>query len=125
MMVALLVPLAEPLSTQQRSTEGDEWLRWRRDARETYYMGYIFGLLKGYEEGCRQAGPEYRCTRPELDFTKGSDYFVTEITNFYKRYPNDRDIAPHEVLEQLAKGLTLEEIHEYPFWGRQRRDENR
>jgi hypothetical protein len=44
---------------------------------------------------------------------------VKSITDFYTRYPEDRDIYIREVIEQLRKGLTLEQIHNYPFWRHQ------
>jgi hypothetical protein len=49
----------------------------------------------------------------------GSDYFIKEMTEFYKQYPQDRNLYLDEVLEQLAKGLTIEQIHNYPFFRRE------
>jgi hypothetical protein len=51
----------------------------------------------------------------EVDTAK----MVKSITDFYTWHPEDRDIYIREVTEQLRKGLTLEQIHSYPFWRHQ------
>jgi len=59
--------------------------------------------------------PVNQCRHQGPDFSKNTDYFVKTITDFYKRYPEDREIDIGEVLEQLGRGLTLEEVHNHPF----------
>ena len=126
----LLLFSVRSLSGQRVCCQGDWWLKWTHDARETYVLGYTLGYSKGHGDGCQQGtkdwpapvkggiqnDPQRKCTKQEIDFSKGSDYFVKAITDFYKRYPEDRDIYPNEVLEQLGRGLTIEEVHNYPFW---------
>jgi len=126
------------LSGQRVCCEGDWWLKWGPKARETFVFGYTLGYSKGHQDGCQQGtkdwpapikpgienDPERHCLNQEIDFSRGSDYFVKAVTEFYKRYPEDRDIYPNEVLEQLGRGLTIEQIHAYPFWRHQAPKEN-
>jgi len=130
--VALVVWMlaASPLSGQRGWHQGDTWLKWNRDSRENFLFGYISGYSTAYGDVCRQVAAEppeggksgyenlpiNKCLKGQLDFSKGSDYFVKNITDFYTRYPEDRDIYIYEVVEQLANGLTLEKIHNHPFW---------
>jgi hypothetical protein len=99
---------ASPLSGQRGWHQGDTWLKWKHDARETYVLGYFEGLTKGHGDACGQG-------------TKGwvgevnTDQLVRSITDFYTEYPEDRDVYIQEVIEQLGKGLTLEQIHNHPF----------
>lgn len=127
--VALSIIVAEPVSGQRECCEGDRWLKWKPAARETFVFGYALGYGEGHSNGCFQGtkgwpdrakldyenDPRRKCLEQQLDFSKGTDYFVKAITDFYTRYPGDRDIYINEVLEQLGKGLTLEQIHGYPF----------
>jgi len=53
------------------------------------------------------------------DGVVNTERVAKSITDFYKRYPEDRDVSIREVIEQLRKGLTLEQIHTYPFWRHQ------
>jgi hypothetical protein len=117
------------ISGQRVCCEGDRWLEWNTDARESYVFGFTLGYSKGQQDGCRQGTSEWptppkpgiendpgrKCTQQEIDFSRGSDYFTKKITEFYSRYREDRDIYPFEVLEQLGRGLTVEEIHQHPF----------
>lgn len=126
--VLMLGPNQSP--AQRVCCQGDWWLKWSHEARETYVLGYMLGYSKGHADVCQQGTedlpipsqdgienePLHRCSEKEIDFSKGSDYFVKAISDFYTQYPDDRDIYPYEVLEQLGKGLTNEEIHRHPFW---------
>jgi len=105
------------------------WLKWTHDEREGYTFGYALGYSKGYGGGCRQGTKDWpvevkgnvedfplnKCISKELDFSKGSDFLVKAVTDFYTMYPEDRDIYIDEVLDGLGKGLSLKEIHNYPF----------
>jgi hypothetical protein len=127
--IILLVALALPLSAQRLCCQGDWWLKWSQSTREAYVFAYSLGYSEGHADGCNQTTKhlpaairtEYgdaarnKCTDEGLDFTKGSEYFANNITQFYKQYPKDKDIYIEEVLKLLAKGLTIEEIHNYPF----------
>jgi hypothetical protein len=120
---------ATSLSGQRAWHQGDAWMKWSRDSRENFVFGYISGYSTAYGNVCRQMAvepnvkvkPGYEnlpmnvCLQGQLDFSKGTEYFVKNITDFYARYPGDRDIEIYEVVEQLADNLSLEQIHHHPF----------
>jgi hypothetical protein len=119
----------QQISGQRRCCEGEQWLTWNSKARETYVYGYAVGYGHGHRDGCFQGtkgwpekgrlavedDPTAKCLKQQLDFSRGTDYFAQAVTDFYKRYPGDRDLYIDEVLEQLGKGQSLEQIHNYPF----------
>jgi hypothetical protein len=103
---------AKPLMGQRAWLQGDMWLKWSHDARESYVLGYFEGSTADHTQSHEQnSSPQVL----EVDTAQ----MVKSITDFYTRYPEDRDIYIREVIEQLRKGLTLEQIHNYPFWRHQ------
>jgi hypothetical protein len=84
------------------------WLKWRHDARESYVLGYFERDIDGHGDGCE---PGVKAGAREVD----SDHLVKSVTDFYTRYPEDREIYIREVIGQLGRGLTLEQIHNYAF----------
>jgi hypothetical protein len=111
-VLALCILVTNPLRAQRVCCQGELWLKWSHSARESYVWGYTEGYTKGNMNSCNE-GP---CSQQQVDFSRGSTYFVKSITDFYIRYPKDRDIYIDEILDLLGKGLTLEEIHNHPFW---------
>jgi hypothetical protein len=104
-MLTALAFTESPLSGQRGWHQGNTWLKWSQEAREIY----VFAYLEGYAAG---AGG---CCGEKAKAWADSDQVVKSITDFYSRYPGDREIYIHEVMEQLGKGLTLEQIHNYLF----------
>ena len=128
-IVVAMIALASSLSGQRTCCQGDRWLKWSEDVRATYVEGYSYGYTEGLGESCRRAAKnwpaqpkpgyeiEVRCLQDLPDFSKGPEALAKAVTEFYKRYPGDRDIRITEVLALLAQGLTLEQIHNHPFIG--------
>jgi hypothetical protein len=125
-LAGLLTFGATPTLCQRACCEGDEWLKMSKDARESYVIAYVLGYAKGHADGCEQAFTheprsddrdenEHRCKRQDLDFSKGSDFLTGAVTDFYKRFPDSRDLYIYEILNALGKNLTLDEIRKYPF----------
>lgn len=128
-MLVLTVLTLRVAPGQRVIREGDTWLRWSHDAQEEYVWGFSAGYGTGYENACRlmddlwvgprgadpENDPLKKCFAKETVLTRRADYYADAVTDFYKRYADDRDIMIWEVLEQLAKGLTVEQIHHYPF----------
>ena len=124
MATLLLISGAAP--AQRDCCQGDWWLKWNPGQRETYFFGYAVGYSKGFMYGC-QRGTEHwpveasnnqpfnKCMEEERDFSKGQDYFVNAVTEFYTGHPEVRDIEPYEVIDLLGKGLTVEQVRKYPF----------
>ena len=129
-ILLIWIVASAPLPGQRVWRQGDTWMKWSDSSREAYFMGYGEGYSKSRVELCAELtrkahleakteSSENPCGPGDLDLSKGSGYFVKEITEFYKQYPQDRNLYLDEVLEQLAKGLTIEQIHNYPFFRRE------
>jgi hypothetical protein len=126
----LTVLMAKVTRGQRVFREGDTWLQWNHDAREKYVYGFSAGYAGGYESACRvmdklwtspkgldaDNDPLKECVAKETSFSRSADYYADAVTDFYTRYPGDRDIGIDEVVEQLAKGLSVEQVHAHPFW---------
>jgi hypothetical protein len=84
------------------------------------------GYESGFSRGCEALAdqlpqrsytdlkdfPVNKCMAKNLDF-KGID-MAKDVTAFYRRYPENRDLFIQEILEELAKGRSIEEIHNHP-----------
>ena len=120
-ILAMSSTAPRPVWAQRWWHQGDTWLKWNHDQRQAYVFGYISGYLNGHDEACRQVTRDRttdahadNCADQRIDFSKGTD-FVSLVTEFYNRYPEDRELDIAEVLGQLTQGLTLEEVHKHPF----------
>jgi hypothetical protein len=84
-----------------------------------YYGGYFHGCQEGtkYSSGSAESrpgkSPVDECLDRKLDFTKGIE-LSNEITRFYLHYPENRILLINEVLEELGKGRSIEDIHNHP-----------
>ena len=135
--VVLLLPQGES-SGQRLCCQGDDWLHSNRVKREILVSSYMRGYLDGLEAGCKTGIPNSsgnsestyeterlrKCWMETVNYSAGTTHFISEITTFYERYPQDRDIAPEEILEKLGRGLTLSDIHDYPFPRHKRSDKD-
>jgi hypothetical protein len=98
-----------PSFGQRGWRQGEMWLKWRHDARSAYVLGYAFGFTTNHGAACNQ---DSKGLVPDVINT---EHFVKLVTDFYTRYPEDRNLDISEVIEQLWKGLTIEEVHNHPF----------
>jgi hypothetical protein len=127
-IVFVILSFITPLTHAQRdSSEAKSWLRWSQKRREAYVVGYVEGYYRGYSLGCQEGTrdwpgplqpgfdnfPVNKCLDQKLDLTKGID-LTKDVTTFYRRYPENRDLLIKEILEELGKGRSLEEIHNHP-----------
>jgi hypothetical protein len=86
---------------------------------EGYYGGYLHGCQEGTKHSAApvQAGidnfPINRCLDRKWNFAKGID-LSRDVTAFYERYPENRNLLINEVLEELGKGRLIEDIHQHP-----------
>lgn len=127
--LTIFFSLATTLSAEQECCPGNTWLSWSKKSREMYVYGYAVGYQRGIHDGCYkgtkgwpgreklsyQDDPRNKCFENELDFSKGSDYFAQAVTQYYRQYPADRVVTPDDILQQLAQGKSLAEVHQYPF----------
>lgn len=125
--LAVLTFVPGMLSAQSAVFGGDWWLKMDANRRKAYVWGFMMGYDKGYWTGCSDAikslpaavsaKDKYSARagcEPNLRAAK-DDLLVKGVTDFYEHYPEDRDLMVHQVLEQLLKGLTPQQVHEHPF----------
>jgi hypothetical protein len=106
--------------------EGEWWLNSSEDVRQTCVGAYVLGFKKEYGSGCLKAtevlppntgtGPEnnprHMCLQQGPNFPESTASITSLITEFYQRYPNDRDLYVEEIIASLGAGETLDRIHE-------------
>jgi hypothetical protein len=126
--VCLVLSVSSLLWTQRRCCEGDSWLGWTEEQRNDYVKAYIFGRTKGYSDACfklvkywpapvvlsEDNNPLASCFKGMPDFAKGTEYFAKKITEFYRTYPENRILLITEILEPLAKGTSIQDVHQHP-----------
>lgn len=109
------------------------WLSWSPQARETYVWGYMDGFQRGGHTACYfhaekitpylpqkavpvEELPEVVCNKALPQFTESMhfDVYVDAITQYYKKYPRDRQAGAGRLLEEMASppSLTVDQIHE-------------
>jgi len=109
-------------------TPAQLWLSWTPEARVTYVSGFLSGFDRGKSAACYfyQANvqshgsvpveklPHAACMNSLPVFT--APYFqryVDAVTEYYRKYPNDREAGASRLLLELASppNLTIEQIH--------------
>ena len=123
-----IMVLTAPLAHGQRDgSEAASWLRWSPSHRDSYVVGYLEGYYRGFSLGCEAAVsdqavplesgagnlPLDKCMNKKLNFTEWLE-LPKEITALYERYPENRNLYIKEILEELGKGRTINEIHYHP-----------
>jgi hypothetical protein len=113
-------------------TPAELWFSWSSEAKQEYVWGYLSGFLEGKRAGCAfyadkilpytphkavppEELPRQACLSALPDFNE--PYFakyVDTITDYYKKYPNDRQAGMSRILLESATppGLTIDQIHE-------------
>jgi hypothetical protein len=110
-------------------TPAELWLSWSADARAEYVHGYIEGFERGKRDACyfyEEKVPTTKPVPPEKlparvcldnlpDFTEPYyQVYVDTITNYYTKYPHDREGGLTLILDELAvpPGLkSIDQIH--------------
>jgi len=112
-------------------TPAEMWFSWSSDTRAEYVGGYVEGFVEGERQGCSfyadkiapylphkpeppEKLPRLACLNALPDFTKPTKEYVDAITNYYQKYPNDRQAGVSRILLESATppGLTTDQIHE-------------
>jgi hypothetical protein len=107
--------------------EGTIWLKASKDTKTAYVDGYVEGIMHGFGQGCLagtkgvqasapgiEGDPFRKCLAKGYTFSRTTDEYVKLITDFYRKYPDDRDMPISEVLVKLSQGLGFEQIHLEP-----------
>jgi len=106
-------------------TPAEEWLSWSPDAKMRYVHGYLEGFERGKSVACywheeREASstgpylPAGTCINSLPEFTESYQHvYVEAITNYFKKYPHDRQAGWSSILDELASppSLTIDQIH--------------
>jgi hypothetical protein len=125
----LILSLSTNLFATRVCCEGEKWLGWSNEMRQAYVFAYVSAYSKGFAAGCAEGtrnikvpkggglenDPTRKCRQKTPDFSRGTDYFVRSITDFYKRYPSDRDIYIDELIDCFADGLSVDDAHRHHF----------
>ena len=106
---AICMLVAASLPGQRAWHQGDMWLKWKSDTRDAYLLGFVYGFRTGSGGNRDQSS---KVSPPEVINTVE---LAKSITDFYTRYPGDRELNIQEIIEQIWNGLTLEQIHNHPF----------
>ncbi len=121
----LLVCVALTGDSQNREVplglNGYVWMQWTEDQRSYFMWGYVRGFDFGQTRLCHAvAAPLHwkleemsKCLELNVRYSKETDYYASEITAFYERYPEDRHIPVTTVLYLLSDGevRSLQQIH--------------
>jgi hypothetical protein len=119
--VFLIIP--NPTSGTRVGREGDTWLKWSKDVRLTYGSAYVIAFTAGFNKGCEEGTNGVRPANsglenePLLKCLDKGPHFPTNVpiaelvTDYYKHFPDDRDLYIAEVIEGLGRGMTPAEIH--------------
>jgi|SRR5690348_73354 len=106
--ITFLIVISKSITAERGWRQGDMWLKWNKQARAAYVLGY-------FEARSQLEAP--RCSLVQSRWKRGVniDEVAASLTDFYTQYAKDRDIYIGEVIEQLGRGLTAAQIHQYPF----------
>lgn len=112
-------------------TPAELWSSWSNETRVQYVWGYVSGFREGERAACSfyeekmmpymphkavplEKLPKEQCLSAVPDFTAPYlQAYVQAITDYYARYPHDRQAGLPRLLLELASppGLTVDQIH--------------
>ena len=104
---------------------GDDWLKWTDETKTEYVSGYLWGLGRGFGDGCEagektysrklQGLPGEKCIPKQPIYSGNLEDYVGSITAYYHAYPTDSCVPISHVLEGLsdARRLPVQQMHQY------------
>jgi hypothetical protein len=108
--------------------QGEVWLSWENAVREWFVEAALAGYKTGYDEGFKDGMTTIKGSQT-VDPQKSEDEvcpngnrfrneaprYSKEMSDFYARYPEDRDIPLAYLIRMLVgtRPKTLKEIHEW------------
>lgn len=89
---------------QSRFAEGETWMRFSPMQRDGFVRGYIVAYRDAAHHGCSFGkGPDYSACMDEMpQFGKPAESYVSSMTEFYTRYPQDRTLPLTFLLDFLS-----------------------
>ena len=134
--VAPLMLVAVGISQTESTKPGPQspaelWLSWSSDAKAEYVWGFLSGFTEGKRAGCTfYAGritpymphkptppeklPRQECLNALLHFREPHfQTYVDVITNYYTKYPRDREAGLARILLEMVsvQNLSIDQIH--------------
>jgi hypothetical protein len=104
--------------------EGEEWLSWDNNRRETYVRGFVEGIGQGFSRACgatsnTDRSPNYaerekishECWKAYPLSKNDQALYVDSITKYYADYPKQRPLYIATVLLEVNAGHTFEQIN--------------
>ena len=102
---------------ESRSIEpGKIWLHWSQSERRGSVKGFLIAYREAYRQSCVASAidsgtDDTLCLARQQVFRREVAYYQSFVTEFYTRYPEDRDV-PMRMLLMSADDRTQSEIHE-------------
>jgi hypothetical protein len=114
---------------ETRYSDAVLWFNWTPANRLFFVSGFLVGFKDGHESGCSRAHKILSegnsannplsselwsdCIKHKYRYSKGTQFYVDQITEFYRTYPQDCDVPLRILLFELAdeRSHTLEQIH--------------
>jgi hypothetical protein len=108
---------------------GDTWLRMTPSEKAYFVEGYRRGSSAGHDDACALFSPSLKeqlppvstssgivldpCQGRSRSWPQGTQELVSQIDDFYQRFPGDRGINLTNLIQNLSDqgGLTIEQIH--------------
>jgi hypothetical protein len=123
-VLVLVIGLGRTVAANQFEN-GDNWSKWNNETRMVYVSGYLWGLARGFRDGCEVGEKTYstgksrglpgeKCTPKHPNYSRNLEDYVGGITDYYAAYPPDRYVPIFKILEGLsdARKLTIQQMHE-------------
>lgn len=116
-----------PPSKRTASNPGKMWLSWTPNQRDSFILGYLWAYHDGFHSGCReyfdsnppkvivdlQHSPLQKCILQELRYSHAVAFYETEITQFYKQFPDDSEVPLPRLLQAFSDSRheSAQQIH--------------
>jgi hypothetical protein len=101
--------------------QGNLWMSWSIDYRLGYVQGLLEGNYWGYLSGCTEArsapatpslGDKCLMQAPAVHLR--SEEYAALVTEFYSKYPEDRELPMRHLLLMLLKpGMNVDGVHHW------------
>ena len=125
-LLALMLSAGSSLAGEPSIALGEQWLKWSDETRFVYVLAYLGGRAHGFVDGCKVGQKMYltrkmtglpgeSCIRSAPEYSKHLEEYSEIISNYYRSYPEDRNVPVFVVLDGLtdARHLTIQQMHDY------------
>jgi hypothetical protein len=106
---------------------GEVWLSWETPIRQWFVKGFMAGYEVGYHEGCKDAASDAKTTQSDKSqdadrscpneevFNNKAGVYERQMTEFYVKYPQDRDLPLPTLARMLVsrQPKTLQQVHDW------------